>query len=167
MEILLFGHLWIALVAIAALVIAVLISEASENGFIAFWSVVIFCGLFYFYGGGVYPIISWPIIVIYLCIGLAYAGLKTFVYGRTVEEERKAAEKHAADYNDGKFDDRDLIKRRKDHLKGNFIRWWSNWPASALYWLFTDLLKDLFSWLYDKIDDAVEGIFDLGMKSKK
>jgi len=132
---------------ISAIIICIFFwSENAEHGGIAFVGLILFLIINYFWGN--VPIsnyISWINGLVYFGIGFLYAIIKSYVYGLKST--------------DTKWD--------IDDLKGNVFRWWFIWPVSLINWIFSDLLSDLYSFLYKLFKGTFEFFFTLGVNNKK
>lgn len=129
---------------LAALLVAFFWAENVEQGGIAFVAIVAFATINYFWGNiPLFSYLNWTNALIYLAIGLIYAVIRTYFYGRNSTE-------------------RDI-----HYLKGNVFRWWFLWPISLLNWIVSDLIKDLWDWVYERFHGMFEYFFKLGQKSVK
>lgn len=137
------SFMWFCIV-LAALLITFFWSESVEHGGIAFIGVVAFLILNHFWGNvPVRDYISTVNVLIYLGLGLIYAVIRTYFYGRNSSE-------------------RDIA-----YLKGNVFRWWFIFPISLISWIVSDLCRDLWNWVYDLFQGMFEYFFKLGQKAKK
>lgn len=137
------SFVWLC-IFVAAVVVAFFWAENEEQGGIAFVAVVVFLIVNYFWGNvPVFNYVSWINGIVYFGIGLVYAVIRTYFYGK-------------------KSDERDI-----HYLKGNVFRWWFIWPISLINWAVSDLLGDLWNWAYDRFEGMFEYFFKLGNKSKK
>lgn len=124
------------------------ISESREDGTIAFTAFIVFAVINHFWGNiPLFSYFTWENILIYLGIGFIYAIIKSFFYGRNSKD--------------------DTYNTKINKLKGNVFRWWTLWPISLTYWVFSDLFKDLYEWLYKHIGKLFEYFFKLGQGKTK
>lgn len=100
-------------------------------------------------------------ILIYLGIGFVFSLIRTYFYAN--RKKRKALKNYHNDENLNKKLEA-LKEDVKSDLKGNVFRWWFMWPASAIYWLVSDLIRDLWNSFYDKISKLFTGLVNLGFK---
>ena len=164
----LFGSLVWAIVSVAIFLLILFASETQQNGFVAFGSLLGFLALYYFFGSfsPFLVLFSWKVILSYFVIGLIYSSIRTFFEGRKLGEKMKK-------YPDTKPDSYPYESKQslKDEfvkkLKGNVFRWWFMWPISLITWLLTDLIKDVWNYLYSKVKRFYDYILDLGIKSIK
>lgn len=168
----LFGSVvWFWIVVITFLVIC-FASDINENGFFAFGTLVILVVLFYF-KGNVDPLLkffSLANILSYLGLGLVFSALRTFFAGRTLGKRIKDLPKTRKDMNGQShiFQNQEYEKKYFiDELKGNVFRWWFMWPVSLITWLVTDLIKDLWDFIYGKLKSFYAWIVELGVNSVK
>lgn len=167
----LFGSVLWFWISVAVFIVICFISDVNENGFWAFATLVLL-GVAYYLKGHVDPllqVLTLPNILIYLGVGLGFSVLRTFFEGRKLGhdinknvkewQERKLTEKHIEEN----------IENQKnyflDELKGNVFRWWFMWPISLITWAITDIVKDIYDFIYSKMKGFYNWIVDLGMKS--
>ena len=149
----------------AVFIASLFISEVTENGWVALISFTIFAIVTKFFGNfEITDYVTFKLIGIYLLIGLVHSLIRTFFYGRKRGlNKKKLSELHGKD--NWKLTDYDDIT--KSCLKGNVLRWWFLFPVSLLTWIFSDLMRDLWNFLYKQFKKAFEYILDLGLKSIK
>lgn len=139
-------------------------ADYHESGFHAFGAFLIFLGVT-FYWGTFEPLeyLSWGSVGLYLGIGFLYSLVRTYFYGRK-----------ALVYGGYKTDPSDdekikyienQISERKVHLKGNVFRWWFLFPVSFIDWVLSDLVKDIYDWIYKYLHKLYDSILDIGLKS--
>lgn len=127
-------------IMILALLIIFIISEVEENGFLAFGFLIVALILNHFWGTFlILSILSIKNILIYLLIGFFFSLIRTYFKGKKIKKEDK------------------ILFDLKDHV----FRWWLMFPISMLTWIFGDLLKDLYNFIYSKIGKLYEKIFNL------
>jgi len=140
------------------------ISEKTENGVIAFVCLIIFAILYHFLGDvkAILAFLTLINISIYLVSGLIYSAIKTFFAGRELGKDLKGLP------TTGGYDSQAYVKSQFiEKLKGNVFRWWFMWPISLINWLLTDLIGDIWSYVYDKIKNFYNYILELGINSIK
>ena len=171
----LFGSIIWFWMSVLVFLIICFISEIEENGFLAFGTLVLIIIAYNVWGDikAILPLFSFVTVSIYLVIGLVFSILRTFFMGRTLgkkiknliksnEELRIANPRYA--YDDG-TSIKGLRKPFIDDLKGNVFRWWFMWPVSMITWLITDLIKDMWDYVYSKIKNFYNYLLELGIKS--
>ena len=128
------------------LLILFFVSEFNEEGFIAFFALIVYAIFMYFAGmvdSTVYiPILSWTSILLYLGIGFLFSLIRTYFYG--LKRKRDLLKKSVPTKDDKEYAIQDMIS----DLKGNVFRWWFMWPISAISWVIKDLLKDFCEFIY-------------------
>lgn len=140
-----FGSFFWFCVITGLILIMCFISENVKQGGLAFTGLVIFLLVNYFWGNvPVMDYVSWMNTLAYFGVGFVYAILKTIAYGSKSSN----------------------VTRDITYLKGNVFRWWFIWPVSLLNWIFSDLMKDLFNFLYTKLKGTFEYFFYLGVGKK-
>jgi len=144
----LFGSFFWMAVLLVVLLIALFASEVEEQGGIAFIGVVTFLVLNYYWGNvPVMKFISWASVLGYLGVGLLFTIVRVFFYGREMAIKGN------------KFD--------VWYLKNHVFRWWFIWPISLLVWIFSDLLSDLWNFIYERLGHTFEYFMKLGYDSVK
>lgn len=148
------------------------ISEVEENGFFAFGTLVLL-GVAYYFKGRVDPlieVINLQNILFYLGIGLGFSIIRTFFAGRNLGHKIKDLPKTRADIKGQShiYDSQDIQKERFiDELKGNIFRWWFMWPISLITWAVTDIVKEVYDFIYSKMKGFYNWVVELGIKSVK
>jgi len=157
-------------ITLIVLLITWFIADISENGFVAFWSVIWFCVVMYVWGTYDLSWLTWTNLGFYLGAGLIHALVRSFFLGR---DEAKAVIKHKAEWDSinrnttWEESTKLLIIQQEHKIKSHFFRWAFIWPASLLVWIVGDWLKDLASWAYDSLKEQLETIKKAGYKSVK
>ena len=145
---------WFCVVS-AVLLICFILSETVEHGGIAFVAVLDYLILNHFFGNiPTKEIFTWWNIAVYLFIGVVYALIRTYFFGR---EESKAQSKL------GPISESWIL----DELKENVFRWWFLWPISLIVWMFSKIFGQLWDKLYDACSSLFLYIFKLGLKTNK
>lgn len=160
-------------------ILLLFVSELQENGWIALWSFGIFIILMS-WQSNLEPIelLTEDLYLIgyYIAIGLIHSLVRSYIYGRKRKPERLEAiatrdkwfEENPDKTPSGYYHDTNAVKIFDDttysKLKGNVFRWWFLWPISLLTWIFSDLLKDVFNFIYDKLKRIFQAVVDAGMK---
>lgn len=140
------SFLWFSVVTIA-LIALFFYAEYEEQGFIAFGGVVAYLIINHYWGNvPILHYITWTNIALYLGIGFLYAIARTYVYGRKLE----------------KFDNHAV-----DDLKGNVFRWWFLFPISLISWAISDLVGDIWDFIYDKVGNGFQYVMKAGFNSRK
>jgi hypothetical protein len=143
-----FGSFVWAAILFGVLLICLFTSEVKKEGSIAFGAVLAFILLNYFFGNiPLNGLVSWQNVTIYLLIGLFFTVVRVFFYGRAMASKGD------------KFD--------KYYLKGNVFRWWFIWPVSLLTWVLSDIIADVWSFVYEKMGKIFEYFMELGFNSVK
>lgn len=139
------SFVWFCVMA-GLLIIIFFWSENAKHGGIAFLGLVSFLIINYLWGNvPVKSFVTWPSVLIYLGVGLIYAIIRTYFYGR-----------RSRDRDSGIY-----------YLKNNVFRWWLLFPISLINWLISDLLEDIWDWTYGIFESTFEYFFKLGQKSTK
>lgn len=169
------GFLWFALI-VGAYIIGLFISDYYENGYYATALSVVLIGIFYYEGTiQFWNHISWLTILGYLLVGFIFSIIRTFIFGRKehvkfLNKEKEWGEKLEQlilNYKEKnpKADDKTIEEVMGNYVKGrgswdtyekvsikkHVFRWWFLWPVSLLTWLLTDLVKDLYEFVWDKL----------------
>lgn len=177
----LFGSIAWLVVFTSVLVTLLFVSEGLGNGFLAFWASVVYVGFILLWGSidpGLYGfLLGWEAPAAYLLAGLVFATVRTFVHGMVCKKE--FLESYSGPYErDGELSQAEREKHRQessddarnsmvDELKGNVSRWWFIWPVSLVYWVLTDLMKDMWDWLYLRIGRIYRRVAESGFDSVK
>ena len=163
----LFGSVIWFWVSVLIFLFIVFASDINENGFYAFGSLIIISAVYYFWGDvkPILPIISLLNISIYLGIGLVFSTLRTFFAGRELGKLIKdlpiTNEKNKYDSDTKEYQKERFVNR----LKGNVFRWWFMWPISLINWLISDLIADIWDYVYSKLSGFYNYVVELGIKS--
>lgn len=163
-EFLLFGsvlYFWLFVIIVAVILFN---SEAKEN-----WiSAVVSFGLFVFVTQlfstfDILSFITLKYVGIYFGIGVVYALIRTYIYGR-----KRAVEKSKRNFDDNSYPSEERFDSdTRIRLKRNVFRWWFMFPISLLFWVFSDLLRDLYNVVYDKVKVLFIKILKAGENSVK
>lgn len=135
----LFGSNLLFAAAIAIIIIAIIFSQAKEQGWYAL--VAVASGLLINQFWGDFPIaeyISWPKIGLYIVVGFVYSVIRTWAKGKKLSAEEKKTFK----------------------LQDHVYRWWLMWPTSLLVWSLKDLIKSIYDLIYAKLSKMYEKIFN-------
>lgn len=160
---------WISFVLF---IIICFISDLRKDGFIAFFFLLLFSVLYYFWGD-VKPLLEFLTLkncVLYFTVGLGFAIIRSFFSARTLGREIKDLPKTRNDIKGQShvYDNQEDSRNRfLDKLKNNVFRWWFMWPISMITWVISDIIKDVYDFIYDKIKGLFEFVVDLGIKSVK
>lgn len=163
-------------------VIALFVSEAKEQGWAATVSLVIFAGVVY-YGGEMdtdwlLSIFTWKVVGGYLVIGLIFALVRFYFYGRehgaklkqTRQEYAKKKDIQGAwtEEQETEFKNSHYYKEihaDEDEMKYKASRWWLNWPVSLLWWLVSDWFLHVWNLAYDKTKKFFRSVYEAGVQS--
>ena len=141
------GFVWMAIL-VGIVIISLFVSEAEEEGAIAFFAILGFSVLNYYWGNvPLMKLLTWGNTLGYLGLGLTFTIVRVFFYGRQV-----ALDKDKLYFSD---------------LKGNVFRWWFIWPISLLTWVFSDLLSNFWDFIYERLGHTFEYFMKLGYNSVK
>tara|TARA_R110000851_G_scaffold47424_1_gene115090 strand:- start:51256 stop:51801 length:546 start_codon:yes stop_codon:yes gene_type:complete len=159
----LFGSVLWFWIFTSAFILVLFLSDIYENGYYAFVSFLVFLGFLHFKSN--LDMVSfiqlyWYTPLIYLGVGVVYAMIRTYFYGRKPYTPPYVNKEDSAE------EVRELKREAlKSKLKNNVFRWWFLFPVSLINWIFTDLLKDFFNAIYSKLRKVFEGILDMGINS--
>lgn len=165
----LFGSVIWFWIVVAVFIVICFASDVNENGFFAFGTLIVFSVLFYFKANidPLLDVLTLPNIGGYLGIGLIFSCIRTFFSARTLGHEIKGLPKDKT-VSGGNYETQEYYKSRFiEELKGNVFRWWFMWPISLLTWIATDIIKDVYDWIYSKMSGFYNWIVDLGVNSVK
>lgn len=139
------------------------VSEVKEDGLIGLIAFAVFVGITKFFSTfDILSIITLKLILLYLGIGLGHSLLRTYLYGRKRGVEKKGKTFSDSYPTEKHFDDDTVSK-----LKENVFRWWFLFPVSLLTWIFSDLLSDIYTFLYNRLKTVFVGILNAGQNSVK
>ena len=161
----LFGGVFLFWFSVIGLFFFSFYSESKENGFIAFYAFIIFLILTHFWSNlDLTQFLDPRKLGVYMFIGIIYSYIKTLSYGRKKKNEREEIikEYHPNHSRITQFDE-----NIKEKLRGNVFRWGLLWPISLISWIFTDLVKDLFNIIYDKVSFSYNKVLDYGLGVNK
>lgn len=158
----LFGSVIWALLVLAFVIVMLFVSDVNENGFIATTFIIIGSIVFYIWGresfNEIISFFAWYHILAYFGLGLLHAFIRVFFYGRKV----------MVDFNETKYPGDQLsLKYKRSKIKENVFRWWFLWPVSLLVWIVQDIVRDVYNYCYDKLENLFNWIMELGVKSVK
>lgn len=123
--------------------------DKEEAGYVASVVTLIYVLINYWWGNLFNEItFEWIWLGWYLGIGLIYAIIRTYLFGR---ENRGKNERYYA------------IR----DLKGNVFRWWFLFPVSLINWMLFDLASKVYNLIYSYIEYTMIKIFDLGAGKNK
>lgn len=124
---------------LVAMFIVFIITDATENGTAAFFSLLLFIGFNYFWG--TFPllnVITFRHVGIYLTLGFLFSLIRTYFKGKRLSGRDK----------------------ENFNLKDHVFRWWLMWPISLINWGFGEVLKDFYNFLYSKLEKFYQSIFN-------
>ena len=122
--------------------ISLIISDISKDGTIAFVATLIFLGLNYFWGAvPTNNLFTWENVGIYLLIGFIYSLIRTYFKRREFNRIEEMLKQPSRDR---------LYFNIKDHV----FRWWFLWPVSLFVWILSDILKDVYDFVYECVSSV-------------
>ena len=160
----LFGSAVMFWISIIILIIVFEASDIYENGYVATLALSIFIFLTWKWSDfNIFTYATLTNVSIYLVIGFVYAGIKSLFLGKNIG--KKMSDNDRGDY----YDKHDTWTKSNLHkkLKNNVSRWWLLWPVSLINWILSDLFKDVYNWVYDKIGGFFIYLFELGLKGSE
>lgn len=168
----LFGSATIFYVAVFIFIVLLFVSEVNENGWLSLISFGIFILLTSWQSNlntFEHLITNLSLILYYILLGVPHSVLRTYFFGRKRKPKRLELLK---DIDDASLDNKSRYETSLERydketygaLKGNVFRWWFLWPISFLTWVFSDLLRDVWDFVYDKTKKIFQTIVDAGMK---
>lgn len=137
--------------------IALIVCAENQRGYIGLISTIVFFGLMYWITSfsplsyiSKHPFLVLIYIGIYLLAGMAYSILRWDRHIATwrAEYDSLDSERHR-DYS---FEHRPTASNSKSRI----IHWMAYWPWSGLWWLLSDFLTELFSFLYRRLGKVYE-----------
>lgn len=127
-------------IVLLLLFISLIAADLSESGWFAAVCISVVVILNAFWGTiPILDILTLKNILLYLIIGFIFSMVRTYFKGKELSKDDK---KH--------YD-----------LKSSVFRWWFLFPISLINWVFGDLLKDLFNWIYSKIESIYLKLFNV------
>ena len=132
---------FITFLALIGLFVLSLIAEYEEHGGITLLGVICFTIVNHFWGNFDYSIFTWKNLGIYLAIGFVYAVYRSYLMGKS--------------------------GKSISYLKSNVMRWWFVWVVSLVFYIFSDLLGDIYNYLYKFTSSTFEYFYKLGQKQNK
>lgn len=167
----LFGSfVWFVISLVVFLTIC-FVSEVNKNGYVAFISLLLFAGVYYLWGdiSSALASFSWSILFGYLMIGLTYTIVRTFFKGRELGKEikdlptKEDCKKQGLPYH---VETKESVTGAFKHeLKENVFRWWLMWPISIITWVCSDLISDVYNFLYKHMGNFFNYVLDFGSKT--
>lgn len=160
-------------VSIAVFIIICFVSDVNENGFLAFATLILLAVGYYFKGqiDPLLQVLTLQNILIYLGVGLGFSILRTFFAGRTLGHR---INEQVKEWQESKLSEKTIEEKKEyskkaflDDLKGNVFRWWFMWPISMITWAVTDIVKDVYDFIYSRMKGFYNSIVELGMKTVK
>ena len=133
-------------IMLVALFTILICSDIEESGVLAFVAFLIAIGLNYFWGTfNPLTIISIRNVSIYLFLGFLFSLVRTYFKGKQLS----------------KYDKENSTKNKQFfNLKEHVFRWWLMFPICFITWVFGDLLKDLYNFVYSKLNKVYQSIFN-------
>jgi len=169
-EVFLFGSVILFYISALLLTFLLFFAESTEEGFIAFFATTVFVVITSVWGT-LDPLqyFTWSYLGLYLGIGFVYSLIRTYFYGRKPIKPYKRYHTEEVPVTNKELSDhrKTEIQTRKGYLKGNVFRWWFLFPVSLISWILTDLVKDAFTWIYDKLENVYESILDFGLRMEE
>ena len=166
--------------ALSVLFIISLVSEANENGFWAGFGFILFGIAVYYWDATNFQWLLGNLLYygpIYLGIGIVFALIKFYFWGRSngkkylelksrwmTKNKFTAMDNEAINnFHKDNYEARDLIDPSK--FKNHAFRWWLNWPGSMLWWVLSDMLRNLWDLVWSKVKIMFKNIFESGFNS--
>lgn len=141
-----FGSFWWFAIISTLFIFLLFLSENDEQGLGASAAVIVYCVINHFWGNiPLSHLLDWRIISSYLGLGLIYAVIRTYFFGRKLDRM------YESDISD---------------IKNNVFRWWFLFPVSLTYWLFSDLLGDMWDVISNRISNGFVYVLKRGFHSK-
>jgi hypothetical protein len=126
-------------IVLVSLFIVLIISDIEEAGAFAFVAVLIAILFNHFWG--TFPLlsmVSFRNVSIYLFLGFVFSLIRTYFKGKKLTADQK----------------------KYFSLKDHVFRWWLMFPICLINWVFGDLLKDLYNFVYSKLGKVYQAIFN-------
>jgi len=174
-----FGYVtWWIIISIAIILIFV-VSDLSENGYVATFFLVVYVAIFYIWGNvgdsKILSIFTISNLSIYLGIGFIYALIKSYLFG--YKQGNLINDKYNKDYHfttehkeETKDliirDKKDLIEDRYNKIRDNVFRWWLMLPINLLT-NGLNLISDAFIILWKYIGKIFKTMVILGINGTK
>lgn len=135
----LFGSIFAFYLSLIVLFLILIISEIEGQGISATFAFIVFVISNYLWGNlPLVDIFSFQNIAMYLGIGFVFAIIRTYFKGRELDKK----------------------DRENYELKEAIFRWWFLFPISIINWVFGKLLKDLYNFIYSKVEKFFIFIFN-------
>lgn len=136
----LFGSELVFYISVISLFIILIFSDPGESLTTAGGAVASFYLFNYFWGNlPLQEILTLKNIGVYTSLGFVFAIVRTYFKGREL----------------------DIEERKHFDLKEAIFRWWFLFPIYIINWIWGELLKDLYNFVYVKIKKFFEFIFNL------
>jgi len=152
-----FGSALGFLLVSVTLIILLFIFDNNEVGWAGFISFIVFGIVNHFWGN--FPLLelfTWKNIFAYVLIGFLFALIRTYFKGQ--ELKRKSMPKNVLLSESAS---RTYDYRKNFELKDNVFRWWFMWPISFLSWVFTDIVRDIYNFIYSKVEILFTKVFNV------
>jgi len=141
------SFVWFCII-VTILLICMFFSEKENEGGLGLGCFIIFIAINYFWGNiNMAWLLNIKLWIGYILVGFVFCFIRVFFYGRS----------RAKDY----------YKNLSTDLKGKVFRWWFMWPISLIYWIFSDLLSEVWDMTYQFFGNMFSRIEQLGMQSIK
>jgi len=162
----LFGSVVWTIIISSIFIVILILADLYENGWTATGFFVVFCFLFIMWGNESWNefVISftWLNALLYFTIGLCHSFIRIYFFGRKKMKSFEADTYVHSNYEENKEAERKYIREK---LKGNVFRWWFLWPISMVIWILKDMIKEVYDWMYQKLNKVFNFFLNLGMKS--
>ena len=163
-EFLLFGSIVYFYLSILIFISILFWADIRENGFFALFAFLVFMvGMNYYSTFEPFRYITWTSVGLYLGVGFIHSIIRTYFYGASNPLKYNGYEHNPSEETVKKSID-DQIETKRSYLKGNVFRWWFLFPISFINWAISDLVRDVYNFVYSKLQSLYEGVFNMGIK---
>jgi hypothetical protein len=165
----LFGSALLFWISVFIFVVICFISDIVEEGGWAFAGMIVLGILFYLRADikpilGIFTLIN---IFFYVLLGFLFTAFRVFFTGRKFWREIKDLPVIGKDENNYYRSQGYRKDEFVSNLSGNVSRWWLMWPVSLLNLIFVDVIKEVWMFIYPRMNRFYVYILELGMKSAK
>jgi hypothetical protein len=159
-QIFLFGSVIYFYIGLLIFMAILFYTDAKEMGFHAFFFSIVFFGLLYWKGSfNLFEFLTWGMVGTYLGIGFIHSLIRTYFYGRKPERLRRQDKESDESYR------KRIVENKQYYLKGNVFRWWFLFPISLMNWILSDLVKEVYDYVYSKLKKLYDSILTKGVDS--
>ena len=167
LEFTLFGSvIWFWIISII-FIISLFISEIYEEGFSATLSFIIFCVLVQFWGNiSIFSYFNIKLISLYIILGFIYSLIRVYFKGiefnNLIDKAKFKDSKINGPLSTPNFYENCAIKDKANFkLKEHIFRWWGLWVISLTVWIFSDLFKNLWNFIYSRLEKFYLKVFNV------